>query len=259
MPSAKCQPSVSAGFYFDFFWIAYAAAQAIHCTIIYILARSEVQPQDICQQSCGPKSSGVCILGLICNACQKETVGSTISFCLNTCFLLFDIRLGEWNNRFFQQVRPLRAGGCRSVWRGKLCWHCHQRGHDQKDCRELLSGASRRCQSAWPQQHTSFTGIVIRDGFKVKACKGSETSLGLWWDPEVWLNMIYREMILQSFIHLQFSQLSIGRMPCKALLYLPVIGPFECLGASGLWPGCHTTKCASFGFNQSSNMVQWCW
>ena len=27
--------------------------------------------------------------------------------------------------------------------RGKLCWHCQQRGHDQKDCKELLSGASR--------------------------------------------------------------------------------------------------------------------
>jgi len=40
-------------------------------------------------------------------------------------------------------------------------------------------------------------------------------------------------------------------MPCKALLHLPIIGPFECLGASGLWPGCHTTKWASFGFNQS--------
>jgi len=41
----------------------------------------------------------------------------------------------------------------------------------------------------------SFTGIVIRDGFKVKVCKDSETSLGLWWDPEVWMNMIFENDI----------------------------------------------------------------
>ncbi|CAK9089740.1 unnamed protein product [Durusdinium trenchii] len=37
----------------------------------------------------------------------------------------------------------------------KLCWHCHGRGHDQKDCKVLLSGASRHCFICNSTEHLS--------------------------------------------------------------------------------------------------------